>query len=169
MSQLLEIAQALEDSSLAIALHESLFAYPLLEGTHLLGLALSVGLLAIIDLRLLGVVFTTIPKQALLFALRPWMLWGFVVTFVTGVVLFATSATSHIQSPAFLCKLVFIVFAGINALWFELRVVRRWSKNETDAGRFLLREKWAGSISLLLWLLVIVTGRLIAYYPGAPV
>ena len=66
MSQLIEYAQRIEDSQLATALHESLYAFPLLEGTHLLGLALSVGLLAIIDLRLLGLILTDIPKEQLL-------------------------------------------------------------------------------------------------------
>lgn len=168
MSLLIDLAEQLEESELAIALHESMIAYPLLEGAHLLGLALSVGLLAVIDLRLIGIAFRFIPRDVLLKALRPWMLWGFVATFLTGGILFATSAVSNIGSPAFLSKLVFIVLAGINALWFEFWIVRQ-DGNGIDPARRQSRERLAGVFSLTLWALVIVTGRLIAYYPGSPV
>ncbi|HVL01241.1 MAG TPA: hypothetical protein VM553_15595, partial [Dongiaceae bacterium] len=92
MTWWMTFAEQLEESSLAVAVHESFIAYPLIEGAHLLGLAFSVGLLAIIDLRLIGVGFRNVPSDLLLRTLRPWMLGGFVATFVTGLVLFATSA-----------------------------------------------------------------------------
>ncbi len=160
MSLLLEYAQRIEDSSWATDLHESFYMFPLIEGSHLLGLALSVGLLAIIDLRLLGVILTDVPKAQLLKQLRPWLLWGFVATFATGLILLATQATEAFHNPAFLYKLLFIAFAGINALVFELNVVRKWATDE-HVSKF--KDRLAGGISLSLWVLVIVSGRLIPY------
>ncbi|AXI04565.1 DUF6644 family protein [Aquirhabdus parva] len=161
MSQLIEYAQRIEDSQLATALHESLYAFPLLEGTHLLGLALSVGLLAIIDLRLLGLILTDIPKEQLLKQLRPWVLWGFVGAFLTGIVLLASEAASILSSPPFAFKLLFILLAGINAVIFEFKAVRAWIFKGADS---VSRDKWAGGISLGLWSLVIISGRLIPYF-----
>lgn len=159
MSLLLEYAQRLEDSDFATSLHESLYAFPLLEGTHLLGLALSVGLLAVIDLKLLGLVFPHNDKQTLLRQLRPWVLGGFAVTFATGGVLFASEAAAMLASPAFLFKLAFIVLAGINAAVFEWQF-RHQLKPQPYS------ERLAGGISLALWALVIISGRLIPYWSG---
>ncbi|HVK98892.1 MAG TPA: hypothetical protein VM553_03730, partial [Dongiaceae bacterium] len=83
------------------------------------------------------------------------------------LVLFATSAVSHITSPAFLAKLVFMGLAALNALWFEFTVVR--SNNSAESGSWARHARLAGIFSLTLWALVIVTGRLIAYFPGSPV
>ena len=51
MSTLLSIAEAIEQSSVGAALAESRYAYPILEGVHLIGLAVSVGLIFLTDLR----------------------------------------------------------------------------------------------------------------------
>ena len=72
----------------------------------------------------------------------------------------ATQATEAFHNPAFLYKLLFIAFAGINALFFELNVVRKWAAEE-HVSQF--KDRLAGGISLSLWVLVIVSGRLIPY------
>lgn len=161
---LLQLFQWLEDTEPATALRESIYMFPLLEGTHLLGLALSVGLIIFTDLRLMGVWFRRVPVQAILTQLRPWVLWGFVATFVSGIVLFASSAVSMAHNPAFLFKLGFIVLAGINALVFEVKFgarVAAWSQQP----RLPKGVRLAGFTSLTLWVVVIAFGRLIPYFP----
>ncbi|WP_333879347.1 DUF6644 family protein [Methylobacter sp.] len=158
----LEIAQQLYDSQLGTALRESVYAFPIVEGLHLIGLAFSVGLLFFVDLRLLGVFLRQVPVADIMNPLRPWLLGGFVLTFVTGVLLFIAAATKIILLPVFLFKLGFIALAGINALWFELK----WGKSASAWGwstELPAKVKFAGFASLLLWSLVIITGRLIPY------
>ncbi|WP_027150784.1 DUF6644 family protein [Methylobacter tundripaludum] len=158
----LDIAQQLYDSELGTALRESVYAFPIVEGLHLIGLAFSVGLLFFVDLRLLGVFLRQVPVADIMNPLRPWLLGGFVLTFVTGILLFIAAATKIILLPVFLFKLGFIALAGINALWFELK----WGKSASAWGWSPVlppRVKFAGFASLLLWSLVIITGRLIPY------
>jgi len=158
----LEIAQRLYDSQLGTALRESVYAFPIVEGLHLIGLAFSVGLLFFVDLRLLGVFLRQVPVADIMNPLRPWLLGGFVLTFVTGILLFIAAATKIILLPVFLFKLGFIALAGINALWFELK----WGKSASAWGWSPVlpgNVKFAGFTSLLLWSLVLVTGRLIPY------
>ncbi len=159
----IEFAQLLYDSELGTALRESVVVFPFVEGLHLIGLTLSVGLLLFVDLRLLGVFLTQIPVANIIMPLRPWLLSGFSLTFITGVFLFIAAAVKVIVLPVFLFKLAFIALAGINALWFELR----WGKSVTIWGEYSVlpvKVKVAGFASLFLWSLVIITGRLIPYF-----
>jgi hypothetical protein len=159
---LVELSQLLYDSDLGTALRESIYAFPLIEGVHLIGLSLSVGLLFFIDLRLLGWFLPNVRVEVLFNPLRPIILVGFFLTFITGIVLFAASATKIITLDVFFYKLIFIALAGVNAAWFELKWGR---KLETWGGDVVLPQgvKFAGAASLFLWSLVVITGRLIPY------
>ncbi len=159
---LLEFAQTLYDSEFGTSLRESELAFPIIEGLHLIGLALSVGLIFFVDLRLLGRVLPEVSVDRILQPLRPWLFAGFAVTLVTGVLLFIATAVKVVVLPVFFYKLGFIVLAGLNAAWFEYRWGRRidtWSGIAVLPGGI----KAAGWASLTLWSLVVITGRLIPY------
>jgi len=78
-SFLLESCQWLESTQLGTALRESSLMFPLVEGTHLLALGLSVGTIAISDLRLLGIIMREEPVSEVMEQLLPWSIGGFVV------------------------------------------------------------------------------------------
>ncbi|MCV2348301.1 DUF6644 family protein [Paucibacter sp. Y2R2-4] len=162
MSQLLAWAEAIEQSRVGLALAESALAFPLIEGAHLLGLALSFGLLAIADLRLLGLLLRQVPAHQVLRQLRPWIFGGFALTFITGGLLFWSEAAKILFNPAFVAKLVLTVLALANALVFETRLAPRaieWGQ----ALRLPTPVRLAGLASLTLWSGVLITGRLIPY------
>lgn len=159
---ILEWSQVLYDSELGTALRESVYLFPLIEGLHLIGLAVSVGLLLFVDLRLLGWFLPELAVAQLLHPLRPWLLSGFAVTFVTGILLFIAAASKIVVLPVFYFKLAFIVLAGLNALWFE----RKWGgevKAWGNAPQPPAAVRFAGATSLTLWSLVVIAGRLIPY------
>ena len=162
MTTLTEIAQTLQDSSIGTALSESVYAFPIIEGAHLIGLALSVGLILFVDLRLTGLFLRQIPVSDLLQQLRRWLLAGFVLTLSTGTLLFVSEATKLIFLNVFWIKVTLIILAGLNALWFELKWGRnagQWDSSALVPGGVRL----AGWTSLLLWAGVISCGRLIPY------
>lgn len=165
MSTLLALAEQIEASSLGVAIAESRFAYPVIEGIHLIGLAVSVGLIFITDLRLMGVMLRKLPVERVLNSLRPYVLAGFAAIFVSGLLLFWSSAARMFESPAFVFKLLFIALAGINALVFELIVVPK-EKRALGFGSLPHTFRIAGFASLTLWTLTIVCGRLIPYLPA---
>ncbi len=159
---LLELAQALNDSDFGTALRESVYAFPIIEGLHLIGLALSVGLILFVDLRLLGLFLKQAPVADILHPLRPWLLGGFTLTIATGVVLFIAGAAKIVLLPVFYFKLGFIALAGFNAWWFEVK----WGRRVEDWGSWATLPfgvRFAGLASLTLWSLVVITGRLIPY------
>lgn len=159
---LIAIAEHIEQWPLAVYIAESRYAFPLIEGVHLIGLSIAVGLLFITDLRLAGVVLKRLPAVQVLHQLRPWVLGGFVVIFITGGLLFLASASSLVTSAVFAWKLLFIVLAGINAAYFEFVIARR---TQVRDGQLVLPHaaKYAAIASLGLWSVVIVCGRMIPY------
>lgn len=159
---LIEFAQLLNDSELGTALRESVYAFPIVEGLHLIGLSLSVGLILFVDLRLLGWFLVDVSVEKVMRPLRPWLLGGFAVTIFTGILLFVAAAAKIILLPVFIFKLLFIVLAGINAWWFEYR----WGRRVSEWGEQLSLPQGvriAGFTSLALWSLVVIAGRLIPY------
>jgi hypothetical protein len=156
-------AQALQDSEFATALHEAPIAFPVVEGIHLLGLSLSFGLLALVDLRLLGWLLPDVPYERVVQALRRWLIVGFGLTLVSGTLLFCAAAGELVQNKPFLIKLALMVPALGNALVFDRRFVRFVEGGAAALSATTVRR--AGALSLALWALVTVLGRLIPYYP----
>jgi hypothetical protein len=179
MNTMFALAEQIENSGIGIAIAESRFAYPVIEGIHLIGLSVSVGLIFITDLRLMGLVLTRVPVDRVLNHLRPYVLGGFAAIFVSGGLLFWSSALRMLESPAFLFKMLFIALAGINAIVFERGVVPRHavainpragspddSSLVTSLAKLPRSFGYAGLASLTLWTLTIICGRLIPYLPA---
>src|SRR5258708_12567553 len=84
---LLGFAQWLADQPWSIALHESLYGYPIVESVHVWALCLFVGLTIVLDLRLTGLTFRTVPVSEVVRRILPWQIPGFIVMVITGVLL----------------------------------------------------------------------------------
>jgi hypothetical protein len=155
------LAQAIYDSGIGTALRESVYAFPIVEGLHLIGLAFSVGLILFVDLRLVGLVFKQVPVADVVRPLRPWLLAGFALTIITGIFLFIAEAAKIIGFIVLPLKILLIVLAGINALWFELK----WGRKTSEwSGQSLPKQvRLAGWTSIALWGGVVICGRLIPY------
>jgi len=94
--------------------------------------------------------------------LRPWVLGGFAVTFITGILLVWAEGLKIYQISVFPIKLLLIAFGGLNAIWFEFkygRTVSEWGRK----AEFPKGAKVAGWLSLVSWSAVIICGRLIPY------
>ena len=154
------LAEALDQTSIGQAIAGSRLAYPLLEGSHLIAISLAFGLIFLTDLRMLGLFLPQVPFESMHRQLRPYIGGGMIVVFITGMLLvFAESSVMF--APSFPVKMSLIVLGGINALYFELVTDRR------AGGRAVLpvSARAAAWISMVVWTLVIVAGRLIAYVP----
>ena len=157
-----EFLQLLHDSTLGTALRESIYMFPLVEGIHLISLAISFGLILFTDLRLIGFFLKEVPVDEILSRLRPWMLAGFTATFITGILLTMAEGPRLLEIAVFPLKLLLIVFAGLNAVWFEWKFGRKVSEWGHQL-KFPAGAKIAGWTSLISWSLVVVLGRLIPY------
>jgi hypothetical protein len=159
---LMALAQRLEETPLGTAIAEGRFAFPVLEGIHLIGLSVAVGLLLLTDLRLMGLFLPQVPVRQVHRQLQPYILGGFAVVIIAGSLLFLSEASTLIVSPPWPFKFFFMLLAGVNALYFELAIARR-PEALPETGRLPLSVRGAGLASFVLWALVIVCGRLIPY------
>jgi hypothetical protein len=162
MTSLLQVAETVQNSAFGVSLAESAYAFPIIEGAHLIGLSISVGLIVLTDLRLIGVFLRHIPVLDVLHGLRPFVLAGFAAIFISGALLFWSEAATVVASPPFPFKLLFIVLGGLNALYFEF-VLAKQPPIQENHPVLPKKVRYAGLASLTLWTLVIVCGRLIPY------
>ena len=163
-SSLVALAEQLEDSGIGPSIAASRYWWPILEGTHLLSLSVSAGLLFLTDLRLIGVFLRDVPVRTVLQQLRPYILGAFALTFLSGGLVFWSEAASVIVSPLWSVKVFLILLGGLNALYFEFVIARRPEVME-DRLPLPSSVRYAGLASMTVWTLVIVCGRLLAYIP----
>jgi len=161
------LMQSLYDSSIATAIRESPTLFPWIESLHVLMIAIVVGTIAIVDLRLIGVAAHRRGARQLIVDMLPFTWVAFVLAVASGTLLFLSNATGYYQSLPFRLKLLAIVVAGLNMAVFHLTAYRRigdWDDRLPPPAA----AKVAGVGSLTLWLLIIFLGRWIGYaYPLA--
>lgn len=156
----MEFLTWLEGTSIANAIRTSIWLYPALETGHYIGLAMLVGGIMIIDLRMLGVA-RSLPVRSVL-GLLPWVWAGLVVNAVTGSLIFIYGATSFGTNRAFLLKMTFLVLAGLNALVFQI-LSSRSGRDWVFANQVPIPAKIVATLSFGLWICVVATGRWMAY------
>jgi uncharacterized membrane protein len=94
------------------------WVWPTCETLHFIGLSLLFGVAALIDLRMLGM-FTSIPFSAL-HRLMPWGIMGFGLNVITGMIFFIGAPGQYTTNPAFHWKMIMILLAGVNVVYFTL-------------------------------------------------
>jgi hypothetical protein len=159
----LQICQWIHDTNLATSIRESDFVYPIIETIHVLAIALLVGTVAIVDLRLLGIVLKRERVSRVAGQVLPLTWAGFVAMFVTGGLLFVAQAAKSYANPAFRIKMFLLVLVGLNPLVFHSTIYRSvgtWDAAPAAPGRGRL----AAVLSICLWSGIIIAGRAIAYY-----
>lgn len=158
----LEFAKWLESQAWSSDLHGSFYMYNWIESTHVMTLMVCLGMLAVVDLRMLGLCLTDVPASRLAARLQKPMLVGFTVMFITGILLFSAIPVRTTQSLWFRIKLVLLVVAAINA-WLFHRHMNASVASWDTAKRPPTRTRVAAALSLAIWAGVVVTGRFIAY------
>ena len=159
---LLKFAEAIGATSFSIGLHESYYMYAWIESIHVITLMISLGMLIVIDLRMLGAWLKDVPASKIAQRLDRPMLIGFSIMVVTGVLLYVGIPIRTTQSLWFRIKVILLVAAFINAWLFRrhmLASVGTWDAAPVPPRR----TRVAAALSLTLWAGVVCCGRFIAY------
>lgn len=152
----------LYETQISIGIRESIWLFPIVEGIHLLGIAVSVGALCWFDLRLLGLTLRDEPVSGVWKHVMPVAFVGFALVFATGVLLFWAESKTAYHSVHFWIKLALILTAGLNAWLFESKLHKHMHEWDMDAVPPRAAQI-AGAVSLVLWAAIIITGRTMAY------
>jgi hypothetical protein len=156
----MEFLAWLESTALADAVRTIPWLYPALESLHYIGIACLVGGIMLIDLRLLGVAKKL--RIDLMVTLLPWVWVGFTINAITGGIIFIYGATGFGTNSPFIMKMILILIAGINAFIFEI-MARRGRDSWVAAGTAPVPVRAVATLSLILWVSVVTTGRWMAY------
>ena len=159
---LLALCEWLAGTPWSVALHESIYVYPVIESIHVLTLCLFLGLAVMLDLRLLGLALPETPVSQLTDRLLPWTAAGFVVMVISGGLLFYGIPVRTYQNIFFRIKVVLLILSGLNVFVFHRGIYRKVADWDSAAIP-PLRARLAGGFSLLFWAGVVVAGRMIAY------
>lgn len=148
------------DTWMGVAMREHFWMWPMMENFHFFGLSVLFGGLVAIDLRVLGVARWVPMKGAL--TLIPYVMVGFAINLITGIFFFAGDPFRYFYNMAFQWKMGLIVLAGINALWFWFGEHAKLSRL-ADGEQADFPAKVIALGSLVIWVIVIILGRLIPY------
>lgn len=142
----------------AVLLQRNGTAYLLVNASHILGIALLIGAILPLDLRLLGI-FRSVPVAILAPVLSRMAGLGLALALVTGAWLFMVRPVEYARNAAFLWKLGLLALALANiALQHGSAAYAR-----ALAGEITAAVRWRAGASITLWLSVLLAGRWIGF------
>jgi hypothetical protein len=156
-------AAALEATALAAALRNSVWSYPLVNAAHILGVALLVGSIVPLDVRLLGA-WRSVPLAPLWTVLSRIAGIGLILAIIFGALLFITRATEYVASNLFIAKMIIVAIGAANVLTLRIllsaQVAKIAASDQTSPGYL----RFAATLSLAAWLMALTLGRLVGYF-----
>jgi hypothetical protein len=155
-----EFFRTLQNSAFSTWVQET--AYPYVITAHSVGLATLVGLLTLIDLRVLGFV-KTLPLPALR-KLMPVVWIGFWVNAISGLMLFSIDAHKDFYSNLFRVKISSIALGLILGTYIKKGALLEGTSQDPHGAVASVRVRALAGASLLTWIGAIVCGRLMAYF-----
>lgn len=132
------------------------WAFPLLEIIHICGFALSIGTIAIVDLRLMGVGMRRQTSAELLRDTSAWTLAGLAIMLISGPLIFSSDPRMYLYNQSFRFKMGALALAII----FNYTVHRKVAQSKAPPGV----AKLVGAVSILLWVSVVAGGLFIAFW-----
>jgi hypothetical protein len=157
----MSIWETISETPVAIWVGESIYGFALLEGMHLIGVALLFGSILMLDLRLIGV------SRGLSFEwtrrhILPVSWVGFALILFSGLGLFAVHADLYVLETSFRLKLGLIVLGGVNMVAFE-GLIRRGADTWDQFRQTPFAARASGFLSIAVWFGAIVYGRWMGY------
>jgi hypothetical protein len=136
-------------------LNNSEWAFPVLECIHIIGFALSIGTIAIVDLRMLGLGMRNQAAAQLAKDMAPWTLAGLAIMLISGPLIFSSDPVMYYHNPSFRFKILALLLAIVYHYTIHRKVVSSASPP--------LVTKLVGGVSLALWVSVVAGGLFIAF------
>ena len=159
------LAAALDSLNIASLVNAADWLWPVAEMFHFIGMALLIGTVGLLDARVLGF-FRGIPISSLE-RFVPLGVAAFVVNAITGFIFVAGNPIGgsivYLTNHAFLIKLILILIAGINLLAWYVTGIAASAKATAPEGDVVPAARVIAGVSVVMWLGVIIFGRLIMY------
>lgn len=149
----MEPLAAIEATSVAQYLKQARWGYALVNAAHILGIAMLVGALAPLSLRLIGFGWVGVPLALFERILRPTAALGLLLAVASGVLLFSSGAQDYAATGLFKLKMALVAVGVAHALLY-IRGFDRLPR---------ARQRLAGAVSALVWIATLICGRLLGF------
>jgi len=155
-------ALSLNAAAIGTFVRETKWVWPTLQTLHFMGLTLLLGVVFLVDLRILGAMrslsFATVHR------LLPWGVLGFALNVFTGMCYWVAAPYQYTLNTVFYWKVVFMMIAGINAIYLTL-FEEPWALQAGDEAP--LRGKLIAASVVALWIGVIFCGIMLPFLGSA--
>lgn len=149
----------LSNTPLSLKIQTVLWIIPAVQTIHILCVAIVMSTMAMLDLRLAGITGRSQPISSAVSRWVPWVWWTLPVMLLTGTILIIGEPTRELMNPYFRTKMVMLVLVVAITVLVYVR-----NKNTEYWETRRIAAKFAGALSLLLWVGIVTAGRWIAYY-----
>lgn len=143
----------IENLEIVQLIRSSRVLYGATNGAHILGLALLVGTIINVDLRIIGIWRGESWRAAMRDSL-PLAWVGFALAAITGALLASVKLSRYLDNPAFLLKMGLLALALLNIALFHYVL----KKSERT-----VRMRLSAALSLTLWISILGAGRAIGF------
>jgi hypothetical protein len=151
----------IESLPFAVAMREWLWLFPSVAIVHIIGFVTLVGSIIVFDLRVLGL-SRNISVAALARHTLPWIFGALLLIVPTGLMMFTAHAADLVSNRIFVLKMMLLMAAAGNGLWFHLGPYQDVGAWDTGIGA-PAAAKISAALSIAIWLSVIGCGRLLAH------
>jgi uncharacterized membrane protein len=132
--------------------------WPVCETLHFIGLSLLMGIVLLVDLRMLG--FMKSVSFPVLHRLLPWGILGFGINVMTGLLFFVGQPDQYVKSTPFQWKMALVLIAGANALYFTM-FDEVWVLAPDDEAP--MQAKVAAGSAVVLWVAIMWCGNMLPF------
>lgn len=136
-------------------LNNNEWAFPLTEIIHIVGFAFSMGTIAVVDLRLLGLALPRQSPAQLVKDTAPWTLIGIAIMLTSGPIIFSSDPNMYLENPVFQFKMA----ALLTAIIYNYTIHRKVALSDPSP----ILGKLVGAVSLVLWISIVFGGLFIAF------
>ncbi len=136
---------------------------PITQAIHILGIAVVMSSIVMVNLRFLGVGVPSQNVSEMIQRLMPWTWWALLLNALTGLLFVVARPVRYFYNPVFGIKFSLLVPAVVFAFvvyWLNRREMGFWERTLVRR----LAARLIAAVSLLLWIGVVLAGRWIAYF-----
>jgi hypothetical protein len=144
------------------AIRESSWLFPTIECVHVIAITLVVGSVMIVDVRVLGFTSLRKPVSELAFEVLPCTWIAFLLALASGSLMFVAKAQAYMADTPFKLKMLLILAAGLNMIFFHFgpyKSILKWNQDVQPPPM----AKLSCALSLTFWVLVVCMGRWIGF------
>jgi hypothetical protein len=157
-----QFADWLSQTSLSVAIQSHEWVIPTIQSVHIVAIGVVLGSVFMVDLRILGLAGRdeTLAQTVARFA--PWLSWALCLLLLTGAAMVVGEPARELLALSFWLKMTLVATGTIVALVFQ-RSLRRDAAGWDTALVSQLHTRVLAIVTFLIWVFVVVLGRLIAY------